>query len=155
MNGARISAFASGLLFAVGLGISGMTEPGKVFAFLDVTGSWDPSLAFVMVGAIGAHLLLYRLILRRQSPLYAGEFHLPTRRDLDRRLLTGAVLFGLGWGLAGFCPGPALVSAAGGMKAAWIFVPAMIGGMALFQMWDQRRSLVAAPAARRPQSSAG
>ncbi len=105
--------FVGGFVFALGLGISGMTDADKVLGFLNLAGDWDPALAFVMVGAIGVHLILYRLIVRRPSPLFGDRFHLPTRRDISPRLLTGAAIFGVGWGMGGFCPGPGLVSLAG------------------------------------------
>ena len=126
-----LSAFAAGLVFAIGLGLSGMTDAGKVVGFLNVMGDWDPSLAFVMVGAIGVHLSLYRLILRRQSPLFADRFHIPTCRDISPSLVGGAALFGVGWGLGGFCPGPGLVSLAGFGSSAVVFVVFMLSGMAL------------------------
>ncbi len=126
-----IISFASGVVFALGLGISGMTQPAKVTAFLDFTGDWDPSLAFVMMGAIGVHAVLYRVIRARPSPVFAEAFSVPTRKDIDPRLIGGAALFGLGWGLGGFCPGPALTAVASGKSSILIFVGAMIGGMLL------------------------
>ena len=126
-----IAAFAGGCVFALGLGISGMTDANKVIGFLNLSGDWDPSLAFVMVGAIGVHLLFYRLILRRHSPLFDDHFHIPTRRDIDLQLAGGAALFGIGWGLGGFCPGPGLVSLTGFGQEAAVFVAFMLGGMAL------------------------
>lgn len=122
-------SFLCGLLFAVGLVVGGMTQPGKVVAFLDVFGAWDPSLAFVMGGALGTHALLRRWVIGRERPLFAPRFAMPTRTDLDPRLLSGAALFGIGWGLVGFCPGPALVAFGGAAPAALIVVPAMIVGM--------------------------
>lgn len=133
------SAFASGALFALGLGVSGMTRPSKVIGFLDLFGAWDASLAFVMVGAIGVHLIAQRLIMKRASPLFDGRFHLPTRKDIDPRLVLGAALFGVGWGLAGFCPGPALVSAASGASTALVFVVGMTAG-AKVEHWVTRWS---------------
>lgn len=127
-------SFGAGLLFAVGLGISGMTNANKVIAFLDVLGKWDPSLGFVMVGAIGVHMTLYRFILKRPSPWLTAKFELPTRTNIDARLVIGAIFFGLGWGLGGFCPGPALVSAAGLGQEALIFVGAMVVGMWLARL---------------------
>ena len=124
-----IAAFMGGLLFAVGLGVSGMTDANKVIGFLNLAGDWDPSLAFVMVGAIGVHLALYRLIIRRQSPLFGDTFHIPTRRDISPQLVGGAALFGVGWGLGGFCPGPGLVSLAGFGSSAAVFVVFMFVGM--------------------------
>ncbi len=123
------SAFVAGLVFAIGLGISGMTLPSKVIGFLDVMGDWDPSLAFVMGGAIAVHLTFTRWLLRRGRPLVAEAFHFPTRSDIDGRLVVGAALFGVGWGLVGYCPGPVLVSAGAGRKEAVAFVVAMTLGM--------------------------
>lgn len=122
------ASFATGLLFAVGLGVSGMTKPSKVVGFLDLFGAWDASLAFVMVGAIAVHLVLRRLILKRPAPLFDIRFHLPTRADIDAPLVLGAGIFGIGWGLGGFCPGPGLVSAASGALPAIVFVLGMIAG---------------------------
>lgn len=124
-----MSAFGTGALFGVGLAISGMTKPSKVVGFLDVFGAWDASLAFVMLGAIAVHFIAHRLVVKRPSPLFDLRFHLPTRKDIDMRLILGAVLFGTGWGLGGFCPGPGLVTAAGGMTAALVFVGGMTIGM--------------------------
>lgn len=136
MNSA-LAAFVSGLIFAIGLAISGMTQPGKVTAFLDLFGAWDPSLAFVMMGAIAVYAILYRLIRHRAAPLYAAAFSLPTRNDLDVRLIGGAALFGMGWGLGGFCPGPAVTSLVSGQSSVLIFVAAMIAGMFLYQFVDK------------------
>jgi len=122
-------SFLSSLVFAVGLALSGMTQPAKVLGFLDVSGAWDPSLAFVMAGAIGVHALAYRLIRRRPAPLYAAEFALPASQRIDARLLLGAGLFGVGWGLGGFCPGPALTSLVTGAPKVLVFVGAMLAGM--------------------------
>ena len=129
MNGA--AAFLAGLLFAIGLGVGGMTQPGKVLAFLDVAGSWDPSLALVMAGAIGVHAPIAYWARGRSTPLFASRFQVPTRRDLDAPLFGGAVLFGIGWGLAGYCPGPALVALTSGSTGVLIFVAAMLAGMGL------------------------
>ncbi len=131
------AAFTSGLVFAIGLGISGMTRPTKVVAFLDFTGDWDPSLAFVMAGAIAVHAGTRRWILGRSGPLFGVRFEMPTRAEIDEPLLVGAALFGLGWGLAGFCPGPALVSFGGGGGSALLFVPAMIVGMLAHDLFAQ------------------
>lgn len=132
------AAGLAGLLFALGLGVSGMTRPDKVIGFLDLFGSWDASLAFVMVGAIGVYLLAIRAARRRGAPVLAPSFQLPTRTDIDRRLLLGAAIFGVGWGLAGYCPGPALVSLVTGRASAWIFVGSMLVGMGLFSWVDAR-----------------
>ena len=134
---ASLAAFVAGLIFSVGLAISGMTQPGKVTAFLDIFGNWDPSLAFVMIGAIAVYAVLYRIIRHRPAPLYAAAFSIPTRSDLDARLLGGAALFGIGWGLGGFCPGPAVVSLASGQSAVIVFVVAMVAGMFLYQLVDK------------------
>ena len=124
-----LAAFTGGLAFAFGLGVAGMTDADKVIGFLNLAGDWDPSLAFVMVGAIGVHLSLYRAILRRKSPLFAQRFQLPTRRDIDSKLVVGSALFGVGWGLGGICPGPALVSLMSLGSSAGVFVLSMLGGM--------------------------
>ena len=128
---ASLVAFLAGLLFALGLGVSGMTQPPKVVAFLDVAGRWDPSLAFVMLGAIGVHASLARLILRRRAPVLAPAFSLPQRRGVDGPLVLGAAVFGVGWGLAGLCPGPAITLLASGRPTAVGFVAAMLAGMVL------------------------
>lgn len=118
-----------GLLFGAGLVVSGMSDPAKVLNFLDLFGTWDPSLAFVMGGAVLVAFFGYRLVLRRDRPVAADKFHLPTRSDIDARILLGPAIFGLGWGLGGFCPGPALTSLGLGATGTLVFVPAMIAGM--------------------------
>ena len=105
-----LAAFSSALLFGIGLGVSGMTLPSKVIGFLDVFGEWDPSLLAVMVGAILVHAISYRIVTKRESPILVAKFQIPTRRDVDWKLVMGSVMFGAGWGLGGFCTGPALVS---------------------------------------------
>ncbi|HVL34207.1 MAG TPA: DUF6691 family protein [Burkholderiales bacterium] len=127
-----LSAFAAGLLFGIGLIISGMADPGKVLGFLDVAGRWDPSLAFVMAGAIGVGFAAFRLAGRRARTFVGGALHLPQQRDIDPRLLAGAAVFGIGWGLAGFCPGPALVAFGAGFAEAAVFVAAMLLGMLVY-----------------------
>lgn len=122
-------ALGSGMLFGAGLAISGMTKPAKVIGFLDLFGAWDPSLAFVMMGAIAVHLLAYRLMRRRPAPLLAPAFSIPTRRDIDLRLVVGSALFGIGWGLGGYCPGPGITSLATGATSMAVFVLAMLAGM--------------------------
>lgn len=125
-------AFVIGSLFGGGLLISGMTDPAKVVAFLDPLHGWDPSLAFVMGGAVLVNAIASRWIrAHRRDPWFDVKFHLPTRNDIDRQLLTGAAIFGVGWGLGGLCPGPGLVSAASGSSAAITFVAAMFAGMLL------------------------
>jgi len=129
----------AGLVFGLGLAIAEMTNPLKVLAFLDLAGDWDPSLAFVMGGAVTVTALAFRFILRRPVPFYGERFHLPTLTQVDRKLLVGAALFGIGWGLAGLCPGPALVALGSGWGEAAIFVAAMLGGMALHALLDRPR----------------
>ncbi len=124
-------SFAVGLLFAIGLAISGMTQPQKIIDFLDPF-NWDPSLMFVMLGAVGVHALSYPLVKRRSSPLLDTKWHVPTRKDVTSRLLLGSALFGIGWGLGGFCPGPGLASIASGDIRSVAFVGAMLIGMLVF-----------------------
>lgn len=140
----HLAAFGAGALFAVGLAISGMTKPSKVTGFLDVAGAWDASLAFVMVGAIAVHFVAYRMVMRRPSPLFDTKFHVPTRKDVDLRLVAGAALFGVGWGLGGFCPGPAIVSAGGGTIGALVFVAGMTIGMLVAQSTGRAKTTVRA-----------
>jgi uncharacterized membrane protein YedE/YeeE len=125
----HLVAYLAGALFGLGLVLGGMTEPAKVVGFLDFLGDWDPSLAFVMLGAIGIHFVLFRLIMRRASPLLDTRFHMPTRREIDRPLILGSAIFGVGWGLAGFCPGPGIVCLGTGASAAIVFGAAMLLGM--------------------------
>lgn len=123
-------AFVSGLLFAVGLGVAGMTNPAKVLAFLDMFGgSWDPSLMFVMGGAILVYAPVYQLLKGRDAPKFADRFHWPTSKDVDVKLVIGSALFGIGWGLGGLCPGPALVAVATGAVPFLVFAAAMLAGM--------------------------
>jgi uncharacterized membrane protein YedE/YeeE len=142
----HLAAFGGGSLFAIGLAISGMTKPSKVTGFLDVAGAWDPSLAVVMAAALAVSFIAYRLIRRRASPMFDVKFHLPTRKDIDGRLVVGAALFGVGWGLGGFCPGPGLVAAGGGAAGALVFLIGMTGGMLV-------EHAVARAIARRPRES--
>ena len=136
-----ISAFASGLLFGLGLIVSQMVNPAKVLGFLDIFGNWDPSLALVMGGAVAVSALGYLIAKRRGVPVLAPRLEIPARRDLDPRLIGGAALFGIGWGLAGLCPGPALVGLTFGPWQMFVFVAAMIIGMAIFRLvpadWPQ------------------
>lgn len=117
-----------GLLFGIGLVVSGMADPAKVLNFLDLSGTWDPSLAFVMGGAVVVTFVGYRLVLQRGRPVMGDAFHLPAKTRIDRRLLGGAVIFGVGWGLGGFCPGPALTALGLGQAGTLVFVPAMFVG---------------------------
>ena len=118
-----------GLLFGLGLVVSGMSDPAKVLNFLDLFGTFDPSLAFVMGGAVIVAFLGFRFTLRRPAPLLAGRFQLPTRTDIDARLIVGPALFGIGWGLGGFCPGPAFTGLGLGASGTLVFVGAMLAGM--------------------------
>lgn len=127
--GKMLGGLAAGLLFGTGLSISGMINPAKVIAFLDIAGAWDPSLAFVMLGGLLVTGPGYWLTLRRSRPLFDGKFAVPTRRELDRRLLGGAALFGIGWGLGGYCPGPALAALGFGKVQTLTFVAGMTAGM--------------------------
>ena len=132
MAKSNISSIICGIIFSIGLGISGMTQPQKVIGFLDIFGEWNPSLAFVMGGAVLSYLALQLLIQRNFSiPVLGGSFQIPTRKDLDRSLIIGALLFGSGWGLGGYCPGPAITSLGSGSINALLFVFAMGVGMLL------------------------
>lgn len=126
-----LAAFASGGLFGLGLALSGMTDARRILGFLDITGDFDPTLAFVLAGAVTTTLVLFRPILRRQRPVLTDSFQLPTLRSIDTRLIAGAALFGIGWGLAGYCPGPALAGFGAGASEALWFVPAMIVGIVI------------------------
>jgi uncharacterized membrane protein YedE/YeeE len=132
-------SFLVGLLFGAGLVVSGMTDPFKVIGFLDVTGLWDPSLAFVMAGAVLVGAVAYRLAGKRDAAILGGPMRLPARAAVDRRLVAGSLLFGVGWGLAGFCPGPALAALGAGYGKAAAFVAAMLAGMAVYELAERRR----------------
>jgi uncharacterized membrane protein YedE/YeeE len=142
---AILAQFFIGLIFGLGLVLSGMSDPAKVLNFLDLagigSGSWDPSLAFVMAGAVTFTFVGYQWVLKRPGPLFGEKFHLPTSRELDVRIVAGPAIFGLGWGLAGFCPGPALTALGFGTRASAIFVAAMIAGMMLARWLANRSSL--------------
>jgi uncharacterized protein len=133
-------SLVSGLLFGLGLIVSGMSNPAKVLGFLDLAGAWDPSLALVMGGAIVVAMPAFWLARRRKLAILGDAMQLSGNRKLDRRLLLGSLVFGAGWGIAGFCPGPALVSLLAWQSKAWIFVPAMLAGMAVFA-WLERRKM--------------
>lgn len=135
-------AFASllaGLVFGLGLIVSGMANPAKVLGFLDLAGHWDPSLAFVMAGAIAVAMVAFMVARRRTVSFLGAEMRLPSARHIDRRLVLGSVLFGIGWGVAGFCPGPALVSLGMGEIKALVFVAAMLVGMGAFELFERRK----------------
>ena len=143
----RLTEFLVGLLFGLGLMLSGMTDPGKVIGFLDLFGAWDPSLALVMGGAILVGFFAFTIAKKRTTTFLGGVLRFPTNMDIDKKLLVGSLLFGAGWGLAGFCPGPALVLMADGQPKALVFVLAMLVGMLGFELMDR---LVHAP--RKAQS---
>jgi hypothetical protein len=126
-------AFFSSVLFAVGLVVSGMTNPHKVLGFLDITGHWDPSLAFVMMGAIATNSLFFKFILKRKNPIIAKSFSFPNLVIVDRKLIVGSVLFGIGWGLTGICPGPGIVNIISGHQKIFIYLGGMSLGMILFE----------------------
>lgn len=146
MSPALVS-FVAGVIFAIGLGVAGMTQPAKVFAFLDLFGRWDPSLALVMGGAIGVHAIAYRMIVGRTAPVLEPRFSVPSSTGIDGKLVGGAALFGIGWGLAGYCPGPAVTSLASGALAPVVVVAAMITGMLLHRVILPSEA-AAVPAAR-------
>ncbi|MEM1348009.1 MAG: DUF6691 family protein [Myxococcota bacterium] len=132
----HVSALLIGLLFSLGLGISGMTLPEKVLGFLDVAGDWDPSLAFVMGGAVLVYFFGYRWVTRHDKPVFGVKFRLPKKTQITPELIAGAIFFGVGWGISGFCPGPALVSLSSGSSGVFLFVASMLGGMYLFKLFD-------------------
>jgi uncharacterized membrane protein YedE/YeeE len=135
----NLSEYLIGVLFGLGLIISGMTNPAKILAFLDIAGAWDPSLIFVMGGAVLVGLIAFYLAKNRTQSFLGGAMQIPTRRVIDRPLIIGSAMFGVGWGLAGFCPGPALVSLGSGELKALVFVVAMLGGMLLFDFLGQKK----------------
>jgi uncharacterized membrane protein YedE/YeeE len=136
-----LGSFVCGLIFGVGLLISGMTQPAKVLGFLDILGRWDPTLAFVMASALVVSGLGFALLRKREKQAFAASYLWPTRTVIDRRLVVGSLLFGTGWGLVGLCPGPALVNLAGLMPSLMVFVLAMAAGMIIKDLWER----IAAP----------
>ena len=136
-----LAALVIGFVFAMGLGLSGMTQPQKVIGFLDLFGNWDPSLIFVMVGAIVVHFITYKLIRKRKSPLLSPDWHVPTKKEITPALMLGAFIFGVGWALGGFCPGPAITSLASFDKTPALFVISMLVGMFLFRAVDKKLKL--------------
>ena len=141
------TALLAGLVFGLGLIVSGMANPAKVLGFLDLAGPWDPSLAFVMVGAIAVGAGAFWMAERRTRSFIGAEMKLPSAHHIDRRLVLGSLMFGVGWGVAGFCPGPALVALGMSQVKAAVFVAAMLAGMAVFDLLERRRSTTTAPAA--------
>jgi uncharacterized membrane protein YedE/YeeE len=136
-------SIACGILFGIGLVVSDMVNPARVLAFLDVTGNWDPSLAFVMGGALIPSSIAYAIRRRCRKPVFETQFHVPTSRMIDRPLVAGAALFGLGWGLVGLCPGPAIASLVTGRWEAALFVTAMLAGMFVHRMVSSRQTVAA------------
>jgi uncharacterized protein len=134
----NFSALIVGFLFAIGLGISGMTQPSKVVGFLDLFGNWDPTLIFVMLGAVCIHILTYPLIRKKKTPLFSKYWHVPNRKDITPALIFGSLIFGFGWGLGGYCPGPGITSLASLQTRPFIFVISMIMGMGLFRLIDKK-----------------
>jgi uncharacterized membrane protein YedE/YeeE len=137
-----LTSLLAGLVFGLGLIISGMANPGKVLGFLDLAGNWDPSLAFVMAGAIAVGAVAFFVARKRTVSLLGAEMKLPVARHIDRRLVVGSTLFGIGWGIAGFCPGPGLVALGMGETKALVFVAAMLAGMLVFELLERRKHTV-------------
>jgi uncharacterized membrane protein YedE/YeeE len=141
-----LSFFLVGLVFGLGLILSGLTDPGKVIAFLDLAGAWDPSLLFTMGGAVLVTAAGFRLAKKRGHALFGAPIRFPASTGIDRRLVLGSAAFGVGWGLAGFCPGPALASLGAGVEGPLIFVIAMVAGMGLFELFERLRTQAGKPA---------
>ena len=138
MNSTMLAALVSGALFGLGLAISGMTDRQVVLGFLDLAGEFNPQLAFVLAGAVAVTAVAFRFVLLRPQPVLSAQFRLPPTETIDWRLLVGSAIFGIGWGLVGFCPGPALVGLAGGLRDAMIFVPAMLAGSFTHYLVERR-----------------
>lgn len=141
----HIVTLMSGLLFGLGLGYSQMIDPEKVIGFLDLFGAWDPTLAFVMGGAVAVTLVTFRFILKRPHPILGSKFYVPTRQDIDRPLVIGSALFGIGWGLGGYCPGPAIAALVLGSANPVLFLVAMIAGSLTYKWLSDRAPLPPAP----------
>jgi uncharacterized membrane protein YedE/YeeE len=135
----NVFSMLSGLIFGLGLIAGGMTDPSKVKGFLDLFGAWDPSLALVMAGAIAVAIGAFAVAKRRTASWTGDHMEIPTNKTIDSKLIVGGVLFGTGWGISGFCPGPALVAAGSGLASAWIFLPAMLAGMLMHDQWLMKR----------------
>ncbi|MDH3728130.1 MAG: YeeE/YedE family protein [Myxococcales bacterium] len=149
----KVGAFLGGLAFGIGLAISGMTQPAKIVGFFDFAGSWDPSLGFVMAGALLVYTPIYRAVVKRwDRPIWAPSFSLPTRKDIDWRLVSGSALFGIGWGLGGYCPGPAFTSVGARSHEALIFGAAMLVGVGAYQVFMRLREARMAETAARQTS---
>lgn len=132
-----VTALLSGILFGIGLALSQMTNPEKVIGFLDLTGNWDPSLIFVMLGALAVTFVGFRFILKRSAPLYGAKFYLPTKKDIDKPLVTGAAIFGIGWGISGYCPGPVIAGLGLGNFEAVVMVGAIYLGFFAHRMLEK------------------
>ncbi len=150
----NLSAFVAAFIFAMGLGLGGMTDPAKIIAFLDFTGDWDPAMILVMGGAVMTYGIGYRLVVRRSEPLLQGHFALPKPQPVDLRLMAGAAIFGVGWGLGGLCPGPAVVSLANASLGVLVFVGAMLIGLRVVPRPGSQSPAVRAEPARAESSSA-
>lgn len=135
-----LTSLLAGLVFGLGLLISGMTNPAKVLGFLDLFGNWDPSMAFVMVGALLVGTISFHIAGKRTRAILGAPISLPTARDIDRRLVLGSLAFGIGWGLAGYCPGPVITSLAVGGSKPWVFFLAMMVGMVVFELLEHKKS---------------
>lgn len=144
--GRLVATLVAGVLFGAGLALSGMTDPAKVLGFLDIAGRWDASLLFVLGGAVGVTVVAFRFVLRRDAPVLATHFELPTARHIDRPLVIGAALFGIGWGISGYCPGPGVALLAAPTWETWVFLPAMLAGAALHRVVSVRRIPAPQPA---------
>lgn len=142
-----VSVVIAGLVFGLGLALSGMTHAAKVLGFLDVAGHWDPSLLFVLGGAVSVTAIVFRFILRRPVPLLDDKFHLPTATDVDKRLVVGAVIFGVGWGVSGYCPGPGIALLAAPSWETWVFVPSLLVGALLHRRLAATRAVAETGAA--------
>ena len=149
-----LSSFVAGLVFGIGLVVSGLVNPAKVLGFLDLAGAWDPSLAVVMAGAVAVGAIAFAVAGKRASTLLGAPMALPAARGIDRRLVLGSLAFGVGWGLAGFCPGPALVALGAGKVKALVFVAAMLVGMLVFELVERARAGSGIGAAERARPSA-
>ena len=135
-----ISVAISGFVFGLGLAVAGMTHASKVLGFLDVTGDWDASLLLVLGGAVAVTAIAFRFVLRRKAPVLEGTFHLPTAEDIDKRLVLGALIFGVGWGISGYCPGPGIALLAAPSWETWVFVPAVLSGALLHRIFTASRA---------------
>ena len=150
---ATLVAFVAGLMFGIGLIVAGMTDPAKILGFLDVAGKWDPSLALVMAGAIAVGLIAFAIARRRISSALGLPMQPPADSAIDFRLIGGSLVFGLGWGLGGFCPGPAIVALGSGYGKAAVFVAAMLAGMGAFELVERWRGQANSPDAQRGATS--